>query len=516
MSKFYQPWTQDQQFLLPPSLRDWLPEDHVAWFVLDVVSQLDLSAIEDAIQSKDARGQRPHHPQMMIALLIYAYCTGVFSSRKIERATHEDVAFRVIAGNTQPYFTTINEFRRVHREHFARLFAEVLRLCRVAKLVKLGHVAIDGTKVRANASKHKAMSYKRMCEQERRLVRQVEELLARADASDTQDDKCYGVGRRDEDLPDELKRREHRLARIRAAKQELEAEARHQRAANLREQSDGMEDTARGHTDPSMRQRLRTKAAKARRQADELAPPSDDCPPPGGGAPGELPRRPGSTTPDATPKPSAQRNFTDPDSCIMKGGDGFMQAYNAQLAVDEHCQVIVATGVTNQAADNVNLIPMLERIKGHLGEVPGQTTGDTGYWHGQVAEQARALGCEALVATQRRRHGECGAPSGEGEPPEGLDARERMRWRLNTVEGRRVYARRKAVVEPVNGQIKEAQGFRRFSFRGLQAVEAEWNLVSLCHNVLKLYRYGGVRCPGSMKGAKVHCWVRLAGIPFLS
>ena len=176
----------------------------------------------------------------------------------------------------------------------------------------------------------------------------------------------------------------------------------------------------------------------------------------------------------------------------MKGGDGFMQAYNAQLAVDEHCQVIVATGVTNQAADNVNLIPMLERIKGHLGEVPGQTTGDTGYWHGQVAEQARALGCEALVATQRRRHGECGAPSGEGEPPEGLDARERMRWRLNTVEGRRVYARRKAVVEPVNGQIKEAQGFRRFSFRGLQAVEAEWNLVSLCHNVLKLYRYGGV------------------------
>ena len=226
MSKSYQPWTQDQQFLLPPSLRDWLPEGHLAWFILDVVSQIDLSPIENAIQSKDARGQRSYHPQMMVALLVYAYCTGVFSSRKIERATYEDVGFRVIAGNTQPYFTTINEFRHVHREHFARLFTEVLRLCRGAKLVKLGHVAIDGTKVRANASKHKAMSYQRMCEQERRLVEQVEELLSRADAADAQDDERYGASRRDEDLPEELQRREQRLARIREAKQELEAGAR--------------------------------------------------------------------------------------------------------------------------------------------------------------------------------------------------------------------------------------------------------------------------------------------------
>ena len=494
MSKSYQPWTQDQQFLLPPSLRDWLPEGHLAWFVLDLVSQLDLSPIEDAIQGKDARGQHPYHPQMMMALLLYAYCTGVFSSRKIERATYEDVAFRVIAGNTQPYFTTINEFRRVHREHFARLFADALRLCRGAKLVKLGHVAIDGTKMRANASKHKAMSYERMCKHERRLVEQVEELLTRADAADAQDDERYGVGRCDEDLPEELQRREQRLARIREAKQELEAAARRQRAADLREQAEGMEQTARTHTDPSMQQGLRTKAASARRQADELDPPSDDSAPPGagGGAPSELPRRPASATPDAMPKPSAQRNFTDPDSCIMKGGDGFMQAYNAQLAVDEHCQVIVATGVTDQAADNANLIPMLARIGGNLGEVPKQATGDTGYWQPQVAEQAQALGCKALVATARRRHGECRAPSREGEPPEGLDARQRMRWRLNTVEGRRVYARRKAVVEPVNGQIKGAQGFRRFSFRGLQAVDAEWNLVCLCHNVLKLFRYGAV------------------------
>ena len=169
MNKSYQPWTQDQAYLLPPSLRDWLAEDHLAWFILDVVSQLDLSAIESAIQSKDARGQRPYHPSMMVALLVYAYCTGVYSSRRIERACHEDVAFRVITGNAQPYFTTINEFRRMHREHFAALFVQVLKLCREAGLVKLRHVAIDGTKVKANASKHKAMSYKRMLKEERRL-----------------------------------------------------------------------------------------------------------------------------------------------------------------------------------------------------------------------------------------------------------------------------------------------------------------------------------------------------------
>lgn len=490
MSKSYQPWTQDQPFLLPPSLRDWLPESHLAWFILDVVSQLDLSPIADAIQAKDARGQRPYHPQMMVALLVYAYCTGVFSSRRIERATYEDVAFRVLAGNTHPYFTTINEFRRLHREHFGQLFAQVLRLCRQANLVKLGHVAIDGTKVRANASKHKAMSYERMCEQERRLREQVDELLSRAEATDTHEDERYGVGQREEQLPQELQRREQRLARIAEAKRELEALAREQRAKDLRAQAKGLEKTAEEHTDPSMQRRLRTKAANAREQAEEFDPTSDDSLPPGGGSATDLERRPGSTTPQGTPKSSAQRNFTDPDSGIMKGRDGFVQAYNGQIAVDEHAQVIVASGVTDQPADNANLMPMLHRIGAGLGDIPRYATADTGYWQPEVAEQARALRCEALVATGRTRHGEEGPAKRDSDPPEGLDAQARMRWRLNTETGRRIYARRKAVVEPVNGQIKDAQGFRRFSFRGIQAVEAEWNLVCLCHNVLKMFRYG--------------------------
>ena len=196
MNQSYQPWTQDQAYLLPPSLRDWLPQDHLAWFILDVVSQLDLSAIERAIQSKDARGQRPYHPSVMVALLVYAYCTGVYSSRRIERACHEDVAFRVITGNAQPYFTTVNEFRRVHREHFAALFVQVLKLCREAGLVKLRHVAIDGTKVKANASKHKAMSYKRMLKEERRLRAEVERRLGEADAADASEDARYGAGAR--------------------------------------------------------------------------------------------------------------------------------------------------------------------------------------------------------------------------------------------------------------------------------------------------------------------------------
>ena len=202
MCKSYQPRTQDQAYLLPPSLRDWLPEDHLAWFILDVVSQLDLSAIDDAIQSKDARGQRPYHPSMMVALLIYAYCTGVYSSRRIERACHEDVAFRVISGNTQPFFTTISEFRRVHREHFGGLFVEVLKLCRRAGLVKLHHVAIDGTKVKANASKHKAMSYKRMLKEERRLRAEVQRLLGQAEALDASEDSRYGAGTRGDELPE--------------------------------------------------------------------------------------------------------------------------------------------------------------------------------------------------------------------------------------------------------------------------------------------------------------------------
>ena len=492
MNKSYQPWTQDQAFLLPPSLRDWLAEDHLAWFILDVVSQLDLSAIERAIQSKDARGQRPYHPSMMVTLLVYAYCTGVYSSRRIERACQEDVAFRVITGNAQPYFTTINEFRRVHREHFAALFVQVLKLCREAGLVKLRHVAIDGTKVKANASKHKAMSYKRMLKEERRLRAEVERLLGEADAADASEDARYGAQARADELPEELRRRESRLERIREAKAALEAEARKTRAHTLREQAEGHEHTAQTHPDAVVRRRARTHAAKRRAKAEEFGP-GDDDPPGGASVEGELARKPTLATTEGRPVDGAQRNFTDPESSIMKGADGFIQAYNAQLAVDDAHQVIVACGVTDQPADAANFAPMLERVRANVGAAPEHATGDTGYWNRQVETRARALGTEAWVATKRVRHGDRGPATRTADPPDGLDPRERMRWRLDTPEGRTLYARRKAVVEPVNGQIKHARRFRQFSVRGVRAVDTEWTMLSLCHNVLKLF---GHHCPG--------------------
>ncbi len=379
MSKSYQPWTQDQPYLLPPSLRDWLPEDHLAWFILEVVSQLDLSAIEAAIQSKDARGQRPYNPQMMVALLLYAYCTGVYSSRKIERATYEDVAFRVITGNVQPYFTNINEFRKVHRQHFADLFVEALQLCRRAGLVRLRHVAVDGTKVKANASKHKAMSYQRMLSEEKKLKREVQRLLNKADAADRAEDAHYSAGERGEPLPEELRRRESRLARIQQAKAQLEAEAKLARAQALREQAERMEATALSEPRESMQRRLRTKAAKRRAQADELAPPSHDDDEGDGGSPTELPRKRAASTPQALPPKKAQRNFTDPESAIMGTGNGFVQAYNAQLAVDEAYQVIVAAGIANQPADSANLLPMLQRVNSNLEATPQYASADSGY-----------------------------------------------------------------------------------------------------------------------------------------
>ena len=269
----------------------------------------------------------------------------------------------MITSNTQPFFTTINEFRRVHREHFGALFVDVLKLCRRAGLVKLHHVAIDGTKVKANASKHKAMSYRRMLQQERRLRAEVQRLLEEADAADALDDSRYGAGARGDELPEELRRRESRLKRIREAKAALEAEARKTRARTLREQAEGHERTARTHPDPVVRRRARTNATKRRAKAEEFGP--GDDPPGGASADGALARKPTLATPEGRPVDEAQRSFTDPESSIMVGADGFIQAYNAQLAVDGAHQVIVACGVTDQPSDAANFAPMLERGESH-------------------------------------------------------------------------------------------------------------------------------------------------------
>ena len=367
-------------------------------------------------------------------------------------------------------------------------------------LVKLRHVAVDGTKVKANASRHKAMSYKRLVAEEKRLRKEVRRMLAEAEAADGAEDARHGEGVRGDELPEELKRRESRLKRLREAKARLEAEARTARARALRGQADGMEATAAKHDDARVRKGLKTKAAKRRARAGELDPPEER--PAGAGAaarPGALPRKETQATTGGLPADGAQANFTDPESSIMKGADGFVQGYNAQLAVDEEAQVIVAQGVTDQPPDNGNLAPMIERVEGHPDETPANATADAGYWNPEAEGRARALGTEAWVSTERQRHGgeersdsetsETDPPDGETEPADvETDPLKRMRSRLASEEGRALYARRKAVVEPVNGQIKHARGFRQFSFRGLEAAGAEWALVCMCHNLLKMFR----------------------------
>jgi transposase len=482
--KSYRPYAPGQAFLLPPSPNEWLPEDHLAYFVLDLLADMDLGQIERCLQGKDARGERPFAPRMMLALLVYGYAVGVFSSRKIERATHEDVAFRVLAAGEHPHFTTINDFRLRHRGAFADLFQQVLEECMSAGLVKLGHVAIDGTKMKANASKHKAMSYDRMAKDEVRLKAEVEALIARAEATDAAEDKLHGVGQQPSDLPAELRRREDRRALIRANREALQKETAKARAAQLSAQADELRATAE---DPgivrSKHDELTTLAAQRDQAAADLD--GDDPPPPAMDS--DLPRHTPPLTPDGTPKPNAQRNFTDPDSRLMMRDGGFLQAFNAQLAVDEATQIIVAVAVGNQAPDAQYFEPMLRRVVDNCNAVPVITTADTGYWSISNLRAAEHMGTDPHIAVGAHRND--GGPIDEPPPLPSLRSSERaeMRAKLTSPDGRALYARRKATVEPVIGQIR-TRGFQHFSMRGLLKSRCEWLLVGATHNILKLWR----------------------------
>lgn len=428
---------------------DWLPEDHLAYFILDVVTELDLSAVEEAIQAKDSRGERPYSPRMMTALLLYGYATGVFSSRKIEHATYADVAFRLLAGGCQPHFTRISAFRRDHLDALKGLFVQVVRLCQRAGLVKLGHVAIDGTKVKASASKHKAMSYDRMKEKEAELSERVRELLEAAEAADRIEEESLGPSEREHALPEDLRHAQRRLEKIRAAKAELEAEAKMQ-------------------------------------GAERVEPPHEPTPP----GPTPLPHHRIPTDSGGTPAPKAQRNFTDAESRIQKTNDGFIQGFNCQAAVDDAHQVIIAEAVTNQPPDAQHLVPVLERAIETCGAAPAKTTADAGYFSESNITRAEALGTDPLIATGRTKRGRVQAglltPSGPGyDPP---NPKQLMSQKLATTIGAALYARRKATVEPVFGQIKQIRGFRQFLLRGLAKVRGEWTLICLTHNLLKLYR----------------------------
>ena len=482
-TKKYRSWTPDQSFLLPPSPRDWLPEGHLVYFLLDVVQELDLGEIESVLQSKDSRGTAPYSPALMVGLLLYGYCVGIRSSRRIERATYEDVAFRVLAGGNHPDHTRISEFRRQHQGALRGLFLQVLLLCSKAGLVKLGQVAIDGTKMQANASKHKAMSHSRMVKLEDRLAREIEDLLEQAEQADAEEDARFGVGEKEHDLPEELRRREDRLARLREVKAALEAEARQSRASQLRQQSEQALQTAESTQDETVSKRSRTRARKLAQKARGLDGKDEDPPP----SPGHLPGHKVRARPDGTPHPDAQRNFTDPESRILKKGGDFLQGYNCQAAVDATAQVIVAADLSNQCPDNANFVPMLEQLRDNCQAVPEVVMADSGYWAPEVPENSQQLAAEIYIATERQRHGPT-EPIADESQPETQDARQKMREKLRTPQGRAIYARRKAIVEPVFGQIKEARGIRRFLLRGLEAARAEWQLICLSHNLLKLFQ----------------------------
>jgi transposase len=433
MPKGYRPYLPEQDLLLPPSLRDWLPEGHLAYYVSDVVDQLDLSAIH-AVYEQELRGQPPYDPRMMTKVLVYGYCVGVFSSRRIQKRLQEDIGFKVLAAGNEPDFRTISDFRKIHLEALQGLFEQVLEMALESGAVKLGRVSLDGTKVKANASKHKAMSYGRMKEKQRQLREEVKQLLAQAEAADEEEDQRYGNQRGDE-LPAELQRRETRLAKIKQAKKVVEQRAREKAVAE----------------------------GKSAEEAKKVKPADKD-----------------------------QYNFTDPESRIMKGADGFVQGYNAQAAVEPEMGLIVGQLVTQAANDKEQLQPMVEAIEQQCGQRPQAILADSGYCSEEnlkylesVEQPERKI--EGFIGTDRQVHGECRPPCKRGPLPKGATRVDRMRRKLQTKVGKAVYAARKCVVEPVFGQIKQARGFRQFVLRGIRKVKGEWALVCLTHNILRLY-----------------------------
>ena len=440
----FKPYNPDQLYLLPPALRDWLPEGHLALFLSDVVDTLDLASLFDDYEQGDGRGQPPYHPAMMVKLLIYGYCMGKPSSRKLERASYEEVGYRVLCAERHPDHDSIAEFRKRHLKALGGLFVQVLRLCQKAGLVKLGHVALDGTKVKANASKHKAMSYERMCKAEQELEQEVKRLLELAEKVDGAEEQEYGQGKRGDELPAELARRESRLVKIRQAKAELEEEAR-QRAEPAAVQA-------------------QAKIAERRLKEQQT----------GSKARGREPTVVGPQ--QAVPEKKAQRNFTDADSRIMKDGatGGFVQGYNCQAVVDSQAQIIVAAALTQQANDKQQLVPMLLAVEKNTGEKPAKASADAGYFSQAQSTDNQLQGIDLYVAPERLRHGKKIAEVGDQAPPSAPPTLiEQMREKLKSAQGHAVYKMRKAIVEPVFGQVKEARGFRRFSLRGEPKVGLE-------------------------------------------
>jgi transposase len=456
VGKVFRAYEPGQVMLLPPSLDEWLPAEHLARFVDELVEQhLDLEPLYAA--HTNVKGFPPYDPRMMLKLLLYGYVTGVRSSRKLEAACVEQVAFRFLAANQTPDHRAFSRFRRRHLAAMDSLFLQVLGLCQTAGMVKLGNVGLDGTKVRANASRHKAMSYQRMVEREPELAAIVKQILEEAEAVDQAEDERYGDARGDE-LPEHLRTKQGRLEAIRAAKVQLEAEAAEQAA-----------DQARG---------------RERRKAERRGEDPDD--------PAVVERCEQAATDaaaTAVPKPKAQRNFTDPQSRIMKTSDGsFHQCYNAQAVVDETHQVIVATELTAQAADAPHLPGLLAQTLANVG-TPARLLADAGYWSQANYQTLCDAGIDGYIATGRCKHNEAVPAAPRGRIPKDATPKQRMARKLRTKKGRAIYARRKVIPEPVFGQMKTLQGAGQLLLRGHDAASAEWKLHATVHNLRKLFAH---------------------------
>jgi transposase len=449
--KRFRVYAPGQGLLMPPSLDDWLPEDHLARFVGELVDHvLNLDVIFDSYT--EASGAPPYDPRLMLKLLVYGYATGVTSSRAIERRCVTDVALRFLAANAAPDYRSISRFRRRHLAAVEALFTQSVVLCTEAGMVGLGRVAVDGTKVRASASRHKAMSYDRLVPKEAEIAAQVRALLDEAERVDRDEDERFGADHRGDEVPEELRTKAGRLAKLRAAKAALEAEAAERAAAEAAERA-----VKRGDDEATV-------AAKA----------------------SEAARR-------AVPRPKAQRNFTDPESRIMKTSDGsFHQCFNGQAAVDATAQVIVGITMTNTAPDVGHLVPLVDQVTQRCGRAPRQVVADAGYWSEPNAAALAERQIDAFIATGRLKHGEQLPPAPRGRIPAATSPKERMARKLRTKKGRAVYARRKVDVEPVFGQMRTRQDAGRSRLRGLEGAHGEWTLHSFCHNIQKLFTRNGI------------------------
>ena len=458
MSKAFREYQPEQRLLMPPSLEEWLPEGHLARFVSDVISELGLQEIYAAYE-EDGRGLAAYHPQMMTKLLFYGYCVGKASSRKLEQATYEDVAVRYLAANQHPDHDTIAEFRRRHLPALARLFVQVLQLCAKAGLVKLRHVALDGTKMRANASRYKSLTYERMEEEQRKLEEQMAAWLRHCEEVDEAEDAEYGKGQRSDELPPEWRDAQKRLTKIRELKRQLEEEAR--QAAEKKK--------------AEVQKHLAERRAEEERRGRRF-----------GGRPPRVP-----DVEAAKPKPTAQRNLSDPESRIMKDGatNSFQQSYNAQLAADGNSQVIVAAHVTQTEHDREQLLPNLKEVEQNTGRKPQQVSADCGYYDPDHLRDEYLKDVELyLPPVPEPRAGAKASRWARNGP-----LLERLRAQAQRPEAQALYRLRQGIVEPIFGQIKQCRGFRQFLLRGLQKVNAEWQIICATHNLLKLYRFSAAR-----------------------